>query len=258
MQMRSNTSSAARIMWLSFLALAITLAGCSSSSDDEAQTTEKDTSEDASLAIPEECDDAKADGVTSAECDRAMFAQLLASDEYPELAELTSEQTMAFARGLCDYGTAISTGAAADKPRFGDLVASTATSWAVEPKVVEGIYRSTRLLCPDGYAALESLPRSTDGISLEYRVAGKGSGSVSYSLSDGSTQRADVTAPWTQVVHLQRPENVTMTVTPDGDGEIGCVIAVNGQILDEAGSIEGRPATCEVSENLIDTTLVGE
>lgn len=180
-------------------------------------------------------------------CQDEVYLQAVRSGDFPELKTVQDAQLVAFVRGLCSYAEGLTPASKAEQPFYGDLLASTATSWGVPVKTVDAVSRSTRLMCPDGFQILSKLPRSEGGIQVELSVTGTGTADIAYSMPDGSTEQISGSSlPWGQTIHLPQPSAVTVNVNPMNGAKAGCRITVNDTIVDSERDAE-TPATCEVS-----------
>lgn len=189
-------------------------------------------------------------------CQDEVYLQAVHAGDFPELKSVDDTQLVAFVRGLCSYAEGLSTAAKAERPLYGDLLASTATSWGVPAKTVDAVARSTRLMCPDGFQVLSQLSRSEGGIQVALSVTGTGTADIAYSMPDGSTETVTGSSlPWGQTIHLQQPTAVTINVTPMNGSKVGCRIEVNGKVVDSEREAD-TPATCEVSSKDVDAAVV--
>jgi hypothetical protein len=228
---------------------ALVLGGCGAGEPDRADSKEPTTT------LPAECQSEVSPSDASPECQSALFASLLDSGEYPDLSQLEAEAAASYARGLCAYAEALENAPSSDVPLYGDLVASSATSWGVSVAVVEDVIRATNLMCPRGFDTLQKIDRSEEGLALELEITGSGAATVSYTLPDGASQSDRVTVPWQQTIYLPEVMTTSLSVAPDEGAEAGCRIRIGSDLIAEKRP-SASPVTCDATDRDIDRASV--
>lgn len=247
--------SAAFPGFVALLALLTPLAFAACSKPESAEDAKPEQT--SATETPGGCRQATAEGeAPSPACRDLTFVQAVRVGDFPELESLTDDQLTSFAHGLCAYADSIAAAPEVERPVYGDLVASTASSWGVPVATVDAVSQATRLMCPDGHQILARLSRSDSGIQVELSATGSGSADVSYMLPDGSTQNDQgASVPWSQTIYLPQVAALTVSVSPLDGASVGCRITVNGVVLDEEREAN-TPATCEVQSKDVDKAII--